>query len=81
MMSTTASVRPASGSKPSWLKQSRRRQQPWQLQRHGERVSPPNEQRSNLTLANGQVLQMRNEPISKQSAAFALDGTGSSATD
>lgn len=46
---------------------------PWLRVKYGQRVLPQNQQRSNLSLADEQVLQRRDEPLT--SFAFSLNGS------
>ena len=59
--------------KLEWTKRSEKRSA-WirpEIQ-HGERVLPPNEQKSNIHLADSEVLQPRMEPVG-ESVAFPLN--------
>jgi len=51
--------------KISWVNQAYQRL-PWIRALYGRRVAPPNEQRSNTTLANDLVLQRRAEPVAQR---------------
>jgi hypothetical protein len=51
----------------------------WILNEHGERVLPPNDQKSNNIIASSEVMKDRDEPIGT-SAAFPLGGGNDSPT-
>jgi hypothetical protein len=59
--------------KIAWAARERERTK-WVPIAHGERVLPPNEQKSNLHLTDEQVMKKRNEPIASTAPPLNLGG-------
>jgi hypothetical protein len=66
--------------KEPWAARERERMK-WVPIAHGERVLPPNEQKSNLHLTDEQVMKKRTEPIVNGSSAKPLSGAGTNQPD
>lgn len=74
-MSTLDSTKPTK----SWCEIAYVRE-PWVREKHGETIAPPNEQSSNMSLSDSEVMQPRTQPVG-ESMAFPISGINNIASE